>query len=157
MSELRSFSVWIWWFHFPVQLQETNNFSTLVCQTGLQEDDCPWKWGSVHCDKLGFWEYTEVHRRAGIPLVLSSYGNHSCSMILLHSLKFGFCAQWGFSVMNLVQCGILVLKWLAFVTLTPWHMWTVALWIRFLFFIIQSWLHNCSMWPPPPCCSGSVA
>ena len=38
-----------------------------------------------------------VHRRAGIPLVLSSYGNHSCSMILLHSLKFGFFVHNGVS------------------------------------------------------------
>ena len=153
MSELRSFSVWIWWFHLPVQLQETNNFSTLVCQTGLQEDDCPWKWGSVHCDKLGFWGYTEVHRRAGIPLVLSSYGNHSCSMILLHSLKFGFFVHNGVS------------QWWIWCSVASWYWNYLLLWhclhgtceLLHCEFVFCFLLFNHGCITVPPCCSGSVA
>ena len=69
MLKPRNFGVWVWWFHFPVRLEETH-FATLVHQTGLQKDGCPWKWGSVRRHKLGFWGYIQAQRRAGIPLVL---------------------------------------------------------------------------------------
>ena len=149
MLEPRNFGVWVWWFHFPVRLQD-NHFSKPVRQTGLQKDDCPWKWGSSRRHKLGFGGYIQVHRRAGIPLVLSSYIDHNCSAIFEHCWKFGLLSTIGF-LGN--ECGTLWhlgtgVTHVTFVTWSSRHIWTVDCKIGFVFiyflfsFYTDSTLHN---------------
>ncbi len=157
MLEPRNFGVWVWWFYFPVRLEETH-FATLVRQTGLQKDDCPWKWGSVRRHKLGFWGYIQVHRRAGIPLVLSSHGDYSCSAIFSRCLKLWLLYTLSDKISAVWHLGTEVTG-VPFVTWSPWHIWTIAPWIRFCFL----WLNHCCITifcnplPLPPYCNGSVA
>ena len=116
-------------------------FATLVHQIGLQKGDCPWKWGSVRRYKLGFGGYSQVHIRAGIPLVLSSYRHHSCSAIFLRCLKLWILYTLSGEISAMWHLGTEVTG-VAFVTWSPWHMWTIAPWIPLRFFMIESLLHN---------------
>ena len=157
MLKPRNFGVWVWWFHFPVRLEETH-FATLVHQTGLQKDGCPWKWGSVRRHKLGCRVYIQVHRRAGIPLELSSHCDHSCSAIFSCWLKLWLLSTLSDEISAVWHLATEVTG-VAFVTWSPWHMWTIVPWIRFLFL----WLNHCCItilcnpFPLPPYCNGSVA
>ena len=153
MLEPRNFGVWVWRFHFPVRLEE-KKIATLV----RQKDDCPWKRGSVRRHKLGFGSYIQVHRRAGIPLVLSSHGDYSCSAIFSRCLKLWLLYTLSDKISAVWHLGTEVTG-VPFVTWSPWHIWTIAPWIRFCFL----WLNHCCITifcnplPLPSYCNGSVA
>ena len=91
--------------------------------------------------KLGLGGYIQVHRRAGIPPVLSSYGDHSCSAIFSRFLKLWLLYTLSDEISAVWHLGTEVTG-VAFVTWSPWYMWTIAPWIRFRFLMIESLLHN---------------
>ena len=70
---------------------------------------------------------------------------------------FDFCAQSGFPVMNVVQCGISVLKWLVlfFMTWSPWHNY-----VDYCTVILFKWLNHycitilCNHFPLSPYYNG---
>ena len=56
----------------------------------------------------------------------------SCSAIFLHCLKLGLLYTLSDEISAVWHLGTEVTG-VAFVTWSPWHMWTIAPWIRFCF------------------------
>ena len=64
--------------------------------------------------------------------MLSSYRDHSCSAIFSRCLKLWLLYTLSDEISGVWHLGTEVTD-VAFLTWSPWHMWTIAPWIRFGF------------------------